>query len=183
MMSIVPIARPAPLTRQPMLPSSDTYERPARLAWSSTASSSSVSRRASHSGWRISALSSKVDLGVERDHAAAGGDDERVDLEDRAVLGEEAAVERVEELGEALHRLLAGRPRPRAKRELARLEGREAEHRVDVEGDDLLRVVARRPLRCPCRPRSRPSPRCGGGRDRRGARGRARARWRRPCST
>jgi hypothetical protein len=31
MMSIVAIARPAPLTRQPMLPSSFTYERPAFL--------------------------------------------------------------------------------------------------------------------------------------------------------
>src|SRR6185295_18866504 len=76
----------------------------------------------------------------ERHDPAALGDDERVDLEQRAVLRDEAAVERVEELDEVPERLLAAEAEREG--EPARLEAGEAEHGVDVEGDDLVgRVV------------------------------------------
>ncbi len=43
-MSIVAIARPAPFTMQPMLPSSAMYERSYSFAFASRGSSSSMSR-------------------------------------------------------------------------------------------------------------------------------------------
>ena len=58
--SIVAIASPAPLTRQPMLPSSEMYDRSNFDASISAGSSSSRSRIATMSGWRNSALSSKL---------------------------------------------------------------------------------------------------------------------------
>ncbi len=60
--SIVAIARPAPLTRQPMLPSSEMYERSNFDASISAGSSSSRSRISTISGWRKSAFESKLSL-------------------------------------------------------------------------------------------------------------------------
>ena len=62
MMSMVAMARPAPLTMQPMLPSSLMKFRSNFLASISAGSSSSRSRRSSSSRWRKRALSSKVIL-------------------------------------------------------------------------------------------------------------------------
>src|ERR1041385_3376219 len=62
MMSIVHIASPAPLTMQPMLPSSEMYDRSHFLASVSAASSSLGSRHSSSSAWRYTALSSKLIL-------------------------------------------------------------------------------------------------------------------------
>ena len=59
MMSIVLIANPAPFTRQPMLPSSATYESPNSCARISAGFSSVGSCIAAMSGCRKSALSSK----------------------------------------------------------------------------------------------------------------------------
>jgi hypothetical protein len=60
--SIVAIARPAPFTMQPMLPSSEMYESSCFDASISSGSSSSMSRIATMSGWRNSALSSKLNF-------------------------------------------------------------------------------------------------------------------------
>ena len=58
--SIVAMARPAPLTRQPTLPSSLMNDRPYLLASTSAGSSSLRSRSAATSGWRKRALASKL---------------------------------------------------------------------------------------------------------------------------
>ena len=62
MVSIVAIASPAPFTRQPMLPSSEMYERSNFDASTSAGSSSSRSRMATMSGCRKSAFESKLSL-------------------------------------------------------------------------------------------------------------------------
>ncbi len=66
MTSIVDIASPAPLTRQPMFPSNLTYERPASFARTSVGSSSERSRNSTMSGCRNSALSSNPTFASKR---------------------------------------------------------------------------------------------------------------------
>ena len=77
----------------------------------------------------------EVDLGVERDHLAVVGEDERVDLGDGAVGLLVRLVERHDELDGLLER----RPlEAEAEGDLARLVGAEPRRRVDVDLDDLL---------------------------------------------
>ena len=94
--SIVVIASPAPLTMQPIVPSSLMNVRPASRASRSAGSSSSGSRSSSSSGWRGSAESSSVTLAsrqTSRSTAAPSApgladDRERVDLDEIRVVGE-----------------------------------------------------------------------------------------------
>ena len=76
------------------------------------------------------------DLAVERHHLAALGDHQRVDLEQRAILAEEALVERVHQLGEGLHRVLLAQSEREG--DLPHLERCQPEQRIDVRRDDLL---------------------------------------------
>ena len=62
MMSIVDIANPAPLTKQPMFPSNLTYDKPCSDARTSLGSSSLKSRYCSRSLWRYNAFESNVIL-------------------------------------------------------------------------------------------------------------------------
>ena len=94
--SIVVIARPAPLTMQPIVPSSRMNDRPCSRATMSTGSSSSRSRICSSAGWRESAESSIVILAsrhcrLSRRGAVVGRaahDGERVDLDQVGVVGD-----------------------------------------------------------------------------------------------
>ena len=56
------------------------------------------------------------DLGVERDHLAVAGDDERVDLDQRRVLGDGDLREALKHLGDAVHDVVVD---PRLVGELA----------------------------------------------------------------
>ena len=58
--SIVAIAKPAPLTKQPMFPSKSTYESPCSCALTSTSDSSEMSLRSSLHGCLNAAFSSKL---------------------------------------------------------------------------------------------------------------------------
>src|SRR3984885_13799340 len=60
--SMVAMASPAPLTKQPMLPPSEMYDRSYFDASTSAGSSSSKSRIATMSGWRNSAFESKFNF-------------------------------------------------------------------------------------------------------------------------
>ena len=93
--SIVVIARPAPLTMQPIVPSSLMNVSPASRASRSAGSSSSGSRRSSRPGWRARAESSSVIFAsrhCERSTSAVepglADDRERVDLDEVGVVGE-----------------------------------------------------------------------------------------------
>ena len=94
MMSIVLIARPAPLTRQPMLPLSLMKLRPALAARSSAGSSSVSSRSFSMSGMAEQGVVVEGHLGVQRHHVALGRHDQRVDLGQAAVLVQEDLAQR-----------------------------------------------------------------------------------------
>ena len=72
--------QPAPLTRQPMLPSSLTKAMSCFLA-SSSAGSSSLGRACRRCPVTEQGVVVEADFGVERDHLVVAGDDERVDLQ------------------------------------------------------------------------------------------------------
>ena len=55
----------------------------------SLASSSLTSRSASISGWRYERVVVEIDLGIEAEQLAVLGDDQRIDLEQAHVLGDE----------------------------------------------------------------------------------------------
>ena len=139
------IARPAPLTMQPIVPSSLMNVRPASRASRSAGSSSSGSRSASSSGWRASAESSSVTLAsrqTSRSTAAPVGvgladDRQRVDLDEVGVVGEHRPDEA---LGDRDGGLEVAAEAHR-EGELARLVVEQAEHRVGVVADDRLGVV------------------------------------------
>ena len=145
--SIVVIARPAPLTMQPIVPSSLMKVRPASRASRSAGSSSSGSRSASSSGWRASAESSSVTLAsrqTSRSTAApsASGladDRQRVDLDQVGVVGEHRPDEA---LGDR-DRGLEVPAEAHREGELAGLEVEQPEERVGVVADDRLGVVDR----------------------------------------
>ena len=92
--SIVVIARPAPLTMQPIVPSSLMKVRPSSRAARSVGSSSSRSRRASWPGCRAERRVVEGDLRVEADEALGDGpvgarladDRQRVDLDEVGVV-------------------------------------------------------------------------------------------------
>ena len=65
-----------------------------------------------------------------------GGDDQRVDFQHRHVRGDEGLVELAEQLAGLLGEV-AGQTQRR--RQLQAVEAAHAGHRVDAEGDDLLR--------------------------------------------
>ncbi len=76
-----------------------------------------------------------VHLGVERQQVAALGHDERIDLEERRVGRDERVVERTHQLDG----LLDGVARqPQRERQLASLEGLQAQGRVDADLEDSL---------------------------------------------
>ena len=121
--SIVVIARPAPLTMQPMVPSSLMNVSPASRASLSAGASSSGSRRSSSPGCRASAESSSVTLASRQTSRSTVGavraglahDRERVDLDEVRVVG---AHRRHEALGDR-------GPRPSgARRAPSRTRGR-----------------------------------------------------------
>ena len=70
----------------------------------------------------------EVHLGVERDHVARAGDDQRVDLDQRAVELDEGLVEAAHHLDERADLLAL---EAEAEGELAALEGLEAGGRID----------------------------------------------------
>ena len=137
-------------------------------------SSSSRSRSSSHVGVAENGVVVEVDLGVERDELPVLGDDQRVDLDERAVLRDEALVEAAEEA-----RPLPWSPRRggRARRRArapgtagARSSGRSTrDDLLGVLGGDLLDLHAALGRRHERDARSR---------GRRPCRGRARARCR-----
>ncbi len=85
----------------------------------------------------------EIHLGIERDHLARAGHDQRVDLDQRAVELGEGLVEITEQRHELADLLAA-----QAQREgdLAALEGLEARRGIDRLLDDLLRRVVRHAL-------------------------------------
>ena len=100
--SIVAIARPAPLTMQPILPSSFTKEMPERFASSlGFVLLRHIAQRFVRV-WRKRALSSKDHLGVERQPVAVAGEDQRVDLGERGVFGDIGFVQRLRDRREAV---------------------------------------------------------------------------------
>ena len=143
--SIVVIARPAPLTMQPIVPSSLMKVRPARRASRSAGSSSSGSRRGSRSGWRGSAESSSVTLASRQTSCSVGApaaspapdDGQRVDLDQVRVVREHRPDQA---LGDRDGRLEVPAEAHR-ERELARLVVEQPEERVGVTPDDRLGVV------------------------------------------
>ncbi len=82
----------------------------------------------------------EIDLGVERDHVARAGHDERIDLDDRGVQCGEGLVHGEQELGRALDLLAFEAER---EGEAAGVEPLHAARRVDREAHDLLRVLRR----------------------------------------
>ena len=78
----------------------------------------------------------EIDLGVEREQIAALGDNQRVDLQDRRVGGDEGGVERHHHL-DALLQAIAAQAEREAK--LLRLEWLQADAGVDEHLVDLLR--------------------------------------------
>jgi hypothetical protein len=92
----------------------------------------------------------EVELGVERVNVVVGGDDDRVDLDHRAIAVDEQFVERVEQAAE----LAGGGGEAEVVAELADLVGLQAGERVDELAEDFLRGFRRLP-RCPCRLRWR----------------------------
>ena len=83
------------------------------------------------------------DLRVERHHVAALRHDERVYLDEGAVLLDEHRIERGHELDELREGRLPVFLDPEREREGPRLVRRETEERVDRERVDLLRGVRR----------------------------------------
>ena len=78
------------------------------------------------------------DLGVERRDLAVGGDDQRVDLDERRVLGDEGVVELAQQRADRADDVgvdagVEGEP--------AAVEVLEAEQRVDVQAGDRVRVA------------------------------------------
>ena len=96
----------------------------------------------------------EVHLGVERQHLAVAGDDQRIDLDERGVELDEGLVQRGDELRARGATWSPSRPSPKAM--LAGVKGHQPGRRIDRDLEDLLRRVARRPPRSPCRLRSRP---------------------------
>ena len=78
----------------------------------------------------------EVELGVQREHAAVLRDHERIDLDQRAVLGE-IEREQVPDQADALLERVAGEAEP--EREPARLEIGQPERRMRPLAEDLLR--------------------------------------------
>ena len=78
-------------------------------------------------------------LGVERDDVAVGGDDQRVDLDQRRVVGVERRVELDQHLGDPVDDVLVDAWRRRASS--ARVVGSRARRRVDVAPDERVGVL------------------------------------------
>jgi len=136
--SSVDIERPAPLARIPMSPSSLTYVSPRSLAIRSCGSSLEGSRSSAFSAWRNSELSSSVTIRVERLDVALRGDDQRIDLDERRLLGQEHLVELREHRADRAYHVrvdagLVGQP--------PALEILEPDQRVDVQARDRIRVL------------------------------------------
>ena len=139
------IASPAPLTMQPMVPSSLMNVSPASRASRSAGSSSSGSRSVLEPGMAGERGVVEGDLGVEADEpldrravrTRLADDRQRVDLDEVGVVGEHRPDEA---LGDRDGRLeLAAEPHREG--ELAGLVVEQPEHRVGVAPDDRLRVV------------------------------------------
>jgi hypothetical protein len=128
-MSIVAIARPAPFTMQPMLPSeTDVVQRELRgldlerILFGDVAQLFEV--------WMpVQGVVVEAHLGIERQEITALGEDQRIDLDHRGIGLDERLVDGVEELDQ-----LAGRcpAQPHTERELAALKGGDAGSGVDV---------------------------------------------------
>ena len=89
------------------------------------------------------------DLRVERRDLAVAGDDQRVDLDEHRLFGDEGVVELGQQRADRAHDVGVDAG---LERQPARVEVLEAEQRVDVQAGDRVRVACRRPPRCPCRP-------------------------------
>ena len=107
MMSIVLMARPAPLTRQPMLPVRLMKLRPALAARSSAGFSSRLVAQLLDVGMAEQGVVVEGHLGVEGQHLARRRDDQRIDLGQAAILVEEHLRQRRHDLL-GLRHLLAG---------------------------------------------------------------------------
>ena len=95
-------------------------------------------RSAALSGWRNSAVVVERDLGVERGDPAVGGDDQRVDLDEHRLLGDERVVELGQQRAERADDVGVDAG---LERQPARVEVLEAEQRVDVQAGDRVRVA------------------------------------------
>ena len=151
------------------------------MAAASSGSVAAWSTSASWSGWRNVGVVVEGDLAVERDDRAVGGLHQRVDLDQRGVLGDEDLPQRL-----TAPRRPGRRPRPgtRPRRDdLGGLGVVDADERVDRDLGQRLRAARPRAARSPCRPRRGPSPgRCGSP-GRAGTRSSTPRRCRRPAST
>ena len=78
----------------------------------------------------------EVQLGIKGEQITAGRDDERIDLEQRGVGGDESLIQRHHHL-DGLANLVA--LQPQIKREPPRLVGLQAECRVDERLENLVR--------------------------------------------
>ena len=142
--SIVVIASPAPLTMQPIVPSSLMKVRPASRASRSAGSSSSGSRSVLEPGMAGEGRVVERDLRVEADQpldrravgAGLADDRQRVDLDEVGVVREHRPNET---LGDRDGRLQMAAETHR-ERELAGLEVEQPQHRVGVVPDDRLGV-------------------------------------------
>ena len=92
------------------------------------------------SGWRNSALSSKLILASRQIELVVLGDDQRIDLEHAHVLLGEGLVEPREQ---AAHLLLQIAGEMQRLRDAAHVVRTDAGHRIDADGDDLVRRVVR----------------------------------------
>ena len=154
MMSIVAIARPAPLTMQPIVAvEADVVQRELRGFDFERIFFRRVAQIL-EGGVAKERVVVEGDLRVEREQVAARGDDERVDFDHRRVGGDEGVVEGGEHLDALVH---LGALEADREGELAGLEGADADRRVDVFADGSGPAFPRRPFRCPCRRRRWPS--------------------------
>ena len=148
--STVAIESPAPLPRIP----TDAVELDVGHALLAREALERVGRRrrrasAASSGWRKSAESSIVTFASSARTSPSGRDDQRVDLAERRVGLDEAAVEARRRSPRSAARS-AGSSSPREQ--LARVVGLEALERVDVDAGERLGAARRRPARSRPRP-------------------------------
>ena len=101
--SIVLMASPAPLTRQAMSPSRLTYESPVRGTQLGRVFLGLV-ERGRDVGMAEHGVVVEVELAIKGQHVAAFGHDQRIDLGQRCVFGDEEFDEVLEEHGPLLGR-------------------------------------------------------------------------------